>query len=83
MRAEDIDPNLVSPGIGAFLAFLALALVVILIARSFTVHMRRIEARAAQDEAERGASGDEDSGDASSSGETEPQNGDQGPEERN
>ncbi len=46
--AEGVDPTLVSPGVGAFWAMLALAFVIILIARSFTVHMRRIQARAAE-----------------------------------
>ncbi|QOR69888.1 hypothetical protein IM660_14710 [Ruania alkalisoli] len=61
--AEGVDPTLVSPGVGAFWALLALALVIILIARSFTVHMRRIQARAAeQAEADRQAQEDPQEG---------------------
>ncbi|UFU02328.1 hypothetical protein LQF12_12560 [Ruania suaedae] len=54
--ANGFDPTMVSPGVGAFWVLLILAVVIILIARSFTVHMRRIQARAAeQAEADRHA----------------------------
>ncbi|UFU07448.1 hypothetical protein [Ruania halotolerans] len=91
VRAEDVDPNLVSPGIGAFVTFFVLALVVILIARSFTVHMRRIKARAALDEKAAGREGAADSGDGApglgtgdrpAAGAPDGQNGDTPPTDR-
>jgi len=42
-----IDPKDASPGIGAFIAFLVLAVVVLLLAWSFTRHQRKIRANAA------------------------------------
>ena len=53
LLAGGVDPKDASPGIGAFVTFLILALVIILLAWSFTRHQRRIRARAAAQEAER------------------------------
>lgn len=54
LLAGGVDPKDASPGIGAFIAFLILALVIILLAWSFTRHQRRIRANAAR-EAEQAA----------------------------
>ena len=51
LLAGGVDPKDASPGIGAFITFLILALVIILLAWSFTRHQRRIRATA-QREAE-------------------------------
>ena len=46
--AGGVDPEDASPGIGAFVTFLILALVIVLLAWSFTRHQRKIRANAAQ-----------------------------------
>ncbi|WP_168211828.1 hypothetical protein [Ruania zhangjianzhongii] len=53
LLAGGVDPKDASPGIGAFITFAILALVIILLAWSFTRHQRRIRAHAQQDAAER------------------------------
>lgn len=45
MLADGVDPEDASPGLGAFLTFLILALVIIGLAWSFTRHQRKIRAR--------------------------------------
>src|SRR5699024_2393466 len=45
--ADGIDPKDASPGIGAFITFLILAVVILLLAWSFTRHQRKIRANAA------------------------------------
>ncbi|WP_022918550.1 hypothetical protein [Ruania albidiflava] len=51
--AGGIDPEDASPGIGAFIAFLVLAVMIVLLAWSFTRHQRRIQANAAAREQQR------------------------------
>lgn len=60
LLAGGVDPKDASPGIGAFVTFLILALVIILLAWSFTRHQRRIRARAAQEAEQREAEQAED-----------------------
>ncbi len=43
--APEVDAAAVTPGMGGFLAFFALALVLVLLYRSFTTHMRRVDVR--------------------------------------
>ncbi|HLS63216.1 MAG TPA: hypothetical protein VK060_07560 [Ruania sp.] len=45
--AGGIDPEDASPGIGAFITFLILAVIILLLAWSFTRHQRKIRANAA------------------------------------
>ena len=45
--APQLDPAIVSPGLGGFLVFFALALVCWLLFRSFSKHLRRVNVRAA------------------------------------
>lgn len=53
-ETEALDPAKVTPGIGGFLVFFALALVAWALYRSFATHMRRVDVRARL-EAERAA----------------------------
>ncbi len=46
------DPLTVTPGVGGFLVFGLLALIVILLVLNMSKHLRRIDARAAQQEAD-------------------------------
>lgn len=61
----ELDAYVVSPGLGGFLAFFALALACWFLYRSFVKHMRRVDVRArlqAQEEAasrEKGSDGEE------------------------
>lgn len=50
-KSGGVSPEDASPGIGAFITFIVLAAVIILLAWSFTRHQRKIRARAAQEEA--------------------------------
>ena len=59
LLAGGVEPKDASPGIGAFIAFLILALVIILLAWSFTRHQRRIRTNAAREAAAREAAGQE------------------------
>jgi flagellar biosynthesis/type III secretory pathway M-ring protein FliF/YscJ len=45
------DAATVTPGIGGFLTFFVLAVVVVLLVLNMSKHLRRIDARAAEDEA--------------------------------
>ena len=67
LLAGGVDPKDASPGIGAFVTFLILALVIILLAWSFTRHQRRIRARVAQEAEQRETEHAED-GDAQRTG---------------
>lgn len=49
------DAATVTPGIGGFLTFFILAVVVVLLVLNMSKHLRRIDARAAQDEAREAA----------------------------
>lgn len=56
--APEIDPTRVTPGLGGFLTFFALALAAWFLYRSFATHMRRIDVRArlqAEEDARRAA----------------------------
>lgn len=49
------DAATVTPGIAGFLTFFALAVIVVLLVLNMSKHLRRIDARAAQEEAEEAA----------------------------
>lgn len=49
------DAATVTPGIAGFLTFFALAVIVVLLVLNMSKHLRRIDARAAQQEAEEAA----------------------------
>lgn len=66
LLAGGVEPKDASPGIGAFIAFLILALVIILLAWSFTRHQRRIRTNAARVAAAREADAQEAAGTAES-----------------
>lgn len=51
--APDLDPYTVTPGIGGFLVFFALALAAWFLYRSFVRHMRRVQVRALLEAEER------------------------------
>ena len=50
---EGPDPSLVSPGVVGFLATFALVVAAILLFRSMTGHLRKVDHRARQEEADR------------------------------
>lgn len=52
------DAATVTPGIGGFLTFFILAVVVVLLVLNMSKHLRRIDARAAEDEARKAAEDD-------------------------
>src|SRR5699024_1564489 len=54
-----VEPEDASPGIGAFITFILLAVIIILLAWSFTRHQRKIRARGALEEERRGAAGED------------------------
>ncbi|HYI44096.1 MAG TPA: hypothetical protein VE174_01365 [Actinomycetota bacterium] len=67
------DAATVTPGIGGFLTFFILAVVVVLLVLNMSKHLRRIDARAAEDEAREAAEREREPGsEAGATSDTEP-----------
>lgn len=70
LLAGGVEPEDASPGIGAFITFAILALVIVLLAWSFTRHQRRIRANARKEEG--GRAGADAADGAAQAGEADP-----------
>jgi len=73
-----VEPEDASPGIGAFITFILLAVIIILLAWSFTRHQRKIRVRGALEEERRGAAGEDAAQGSAGAGEPGSRSGEHG-----